>query len=108
VFKELETISLRKAELVRNCSRQRAELETDFRNLADQVAWMDKTYHTTRSILPKLKLAAPLLGLLLATRWGDVARSSGWLSKLALALKLGRKGFSIWQGFRTGWSRQAF
>lgn len=107
MFEELKSLGRRKAELARDCSRQRALLDTEFRNLAEQIDWMDRAYHTARSFWPKLKIAAPLIGLLVATRWGDAFRSSGWLAKFALAVKIGRKGYSFWRGLRSGWSRQA-
>ncbi len=82
-FAELESLQVRKQELLARSEANRRALHSECENLRDAAASVGRGFSFLREARPALLLAAPVLGFLLARQWrraGRVARNVilGW------------------------------
>ena len=80
---ELESLQVRKQELLARSEANRGALQAECENLRDAAASVGRGFSFLREARPALFLAAPVLGFLFVRKWRPVGRAArnvilGW------------------------------
>lgn len=97
-----QALAQRKATLIRRCEAERIDLATDAAVFRHRARWIELGWDLGRTMLPHMKLLAPVLGFLAARNLPQGMRALGSLHSL---WQLGQRALPFLSGFRAAWNR---
>jgi hypothetical protein len=97
-----QALAQRKASLILRCEADRIALAADAAVFRQRARWIELGWDLGRTVLPHMKLLAPVLGFLAARSLPQGIRLLGRLHSL---WQVGQRALSFLSGFRTAWKR---